>query len=154
MKKNRKKMKKYLEIWNNYGILRLFLTWDCIHTDHQPTIELAQKIKHGGTEGEKAREKLVTSNLRFVVSVAKQYQHQGLALSDLINEGNIGLMKAADKFDETRGFKFISYAVWWIRQSVLQAISEQGRMVRLPLNVEGVLIPASTRPCSLAKTRR
>ena len=82
---------------------------------------------------------MVTSNLRFVVSVAKQYPHQGLALSDLINEGNIGLMKAADKFDEARGFKFISYAVWWIRQSVLQAISEQGRMVRLPLNVEGVL---------------
>lgn len=128
-------------ITNRDQTLGSYLTWIAKFPllNIEEEIELAQKIKRGGTEGEKAREKLVTSNLRFVVSVAKQYQHQGLALSDLINEGNIGLMKAADKFDETRGFKFISYAVWWIRQSVLQAISEQGRMVRLPLNVEGVL---------------
>lgn len=97
-------------------------------------IELAQKIKKGGREGERAKDKLVTANLRFVVSVAKQYQHQGLTLTDLIDEGNIGLIKAAQKFDETRGFKFISYAVWWIRQSILQAIAEQSRIVRLPLN--------------------
>jgi len=100
-------------------------------------IELAQKIKKGGREGERAKEKLVTANLRFVVSVAKQYQHQGLSLTDLIDEGNIGLVKAAEKFDETRGFKFISYAVWWIRQSILQAIAEQSRIVRLPLNQVG-----------------
>ena len=97
-------------------------------------IELAQKIRKGGPEGERAKEKLVTANLRFVVSVAKQYQHQGL-----IDEGNIGLIKAAQKFDETRGFKFISYAVWWIRQSILQAIAEQSRIVRLPLNQVGSL---------------
>lgn len=102
-------------------------------------IELAQIIRKGGRAGERAKNKLVEANLRFVVSVAKQYQHQGLTLTDLIDEGNIGLIKAAERFDETRGFKFISYAVWWIRQSVLQAIAEQGRMVRLPLNVEGVL---------------
>ena len=100
-------------------------------------IELAQKIRKGGLEGERAKEKLVTANLRFVVSVAKQYQHQGLTLTDLIDEGNIGLIKAAQKFDETRGFKFISYAVWWIRQSILQAIAEQSRIVRLPLNQVG-----------------
>ncbi len=102
-------------------------------------IELAQKIRKGGMEGERAKEKLVTANLRFVVSVAKQYQHQGLTLTDLINEGNIGLIKAAQRFDETRGFKFISYAVWWIRQSILQAIAEQSRIVRLPLNQVGSL---------------
>ena len=102
-------------------------------------IELAQKIKKGGPEGERAKDKLVTANLRFVVSVAKQYQHQGLTLTDLIDEGNIGLIKAAQKFDETRGFKFISYAVWWIRQSILQAIAEQSRIVRLPLNQVGSL---------------
>ncbi len=102
-------------------------------------IDLAQKIKKGGPEGERAKEKLVTANLRFVVSVAKQYQHQGLSLTDLIDEGNIGLIKAAKKFDETRGFKFISYAVWWIRQSILQAIAEQSRIVRLPLNQVGSL---------------
>ena len=102
-------------------------------------IELAQKIKKGGREGEIAKDKLVTANLRFVVSVAKQYQHQGLTLTDLIDEGNIGLIKAAQKFDETRGFKFISYAVWWIRQSILQAIAEQSRIVRLPLNQVGSL---------------
>jgi RNA polymerase primary sigma factor len=102
-------------------------------------IELAQKIKKGGPEGERAKNKLVTANLRFVVSVAKQYQHQGLTLTDLIDEGNIGLIKAAQKFDETRGFKFISYAVWWIRQSILQALAEQSRIVRLPLNQVGSL---------------
>ena len=102
-------------------------------------IELAQAIRKGGLEGERAKERLVTANLRFVVSVAKQYQHQGLTLTDLIDEGNIGLVKAAEKFDETRGFKFISYAVWWIRQSILQAIAEQSRIVRLPLNQSGAL---------------
>lgn len=102
-------------------------------------IELAQKIRKGGREGERAKDKLVKANLRFVVSVAKQYQHQGLSLTDLIDEGNIGLVKAAEKFDETRGFKFISYAVWWIRQSILQAIAEQSRIVRLPLNQVGAL---------------
>lgn len=102
-------------------------------------IELAQKIRKGGRAGERAKEKLVNANLRFVVSVAKQYQHQGLSLTDLIDEGNIGLVRAAEKFDETRGFKFISYAVWWIRQSILQAIAEQSRIVRLPLNQVGAM---------------
>ena len=102
-------------------------------------IELAQAIRKGGREGERAKDKLVKANLRFVVSVAKQYQHQGLSLTDLIDEGNIGLVKAAEKFDETRGFKFISYAVWWIRQSILQAIAEPSRIVRLPLNQVGAL---------------
>ena len=102
-------------------------------------IELAQAIKRGGRDAERAKEKLVTATLRFVVSVAKQYQHQGLTLTDLIDEGNIGLIKAAEKFDETRGFKFISYAVWWIRQSILQAIAERSRIVRLPLNQVGSL---------------
>lgn len=97
-------------------------------------VELARRIKTGDR---KALEKLTKANLRFVVSVAKQYQNQGLSLPDLINEGNIGLLKAAEKFDETRGFKFISYAVWWIRQSILQAIAEQGSVVRLPLNQVG-----------------
>ena len=105
---------------------------ELLSTDEE--VELAQRIKKGDR---KALEKLTKANLRFVVSVAKQYQNQGLSLSDLINEGNLGLIKAAEKFDETRGFKFISYAVWWIRQSILQAIAEQSHIVRVPLNQVG-----------------
>ena len=105
---------------------------DMISADEE--VELARKIKHHEPE---ALDKLIKANLRFVVSVSKQYQNQGLSLPDLINEGNLGLIKAAQRFDETRGFKFISYAVWWIRQSILQALAEQARIVRLPLNKIG-----------------
>ena len=104
--------------------------------DAQEEVQLAQRIREGD---QAALEKLVNANLRFVVSVSKQYQNQGLTLGDLINEGNMGLIKAAKRFDETRGFKFISYAVWWIRQAILQAIAEQSRIVRLPLNRIGSL---------------
>ena len=111
-------------------------------------VELARRIKQGDAE---ALHKLVRSNLRFVVSVAKKYQGQGLTLSDLINEGNYGLMKAAGRFDETRGFKFISYAVWWIRQSILHALAEQSRMVRLPLNRIGTISKIRKTGASLSQ---
>lgn len=118
-------LEKYLQDISHEGLVSV-----------EEEIELARKIKKGDV---KALEKLTKANLRFVVSVAKQYQNQGLSLSDLINEGNLGLIKAAKKYDETRGFKFISYAVWWIRQSIMQAISEQSRIVRVPINQMGVM---------------
>ena len=118
-------LEKYLQDISHEGLISV-----------EEEIELARKIKQGDV---KALEKLTKANLRFVVSVAKQYQNQGLSLPDLINEGNLGLIKAAKKYDETRGFKFISYAVWWIRQSIMQAISEQSRIVRVPINQMGVI---------------
>lgn len=118
-------LEKYLQDISHEGLVSV-----------EEDIELARKIKKGDV---KALEKLTKANLRFVVSVAKQYQNQGLSLPDLINEGNLGLIKAAKKYDETRGFKFISYAVWWIRQSIMQAISEQSRIVRVPINQMGVI---------------
>lgn len=118
-------LEKYLQDISHEGLVSV-----------EEEIELARKIKKGDL---KALEKLTKANLRFVVSVAKQYQNQGLSLPDLINEGNLGLIKAAKKYDETRGFKFISYAVWWIRQSIMQAISEQSRIVRVPINQMGVI---------------
>ena len=116
---------KYLQEIGKYELISM-----------EEEVELAQRIKRGD---QRALEKLTKANLRFVVSVAKQYQNQGLSLPDLINEGNLGLMKAAEKFDETRGFKFISYAVWWIRQAILASLAEQSRIVRLPLNQVGML---------------
>ena len=118
-------LEKYLQDISHEGLVSV-----------EEEIELARKIKKSDV---KALEKLTKANLRFVVSVAKQYQNQGLSLPDLINEGNLGLIKAAKKYDETRGFKFISYAVWWIRQSIMQAISEQSRIVRVPINQMGVI---------------
>ena len=118
-------LEKYLQDISHEGLVSV-----------EEEIELARKIKKGDV---KALEKLTKANLRFVVSVAKQYQNQGLSLPDLINEGNLGLIKAAKKYDETRGFKFISYAVWWMRQSIMQAISEQSRIVRVPINQMGVI---------------
>lgn len=118
-------LEKYLQDISHEGLISV-----------EEEIELARKIKQGDV---KALEKLTKANLRFVVSVAKQYQNQGLSLPDLINEGNLGLIKAAKKYDETRGFKFISYAVWWIRQSIMQAISEQSRLVRVPINQMGII---------------
>ncbi|MCI5056517.1 MAG: RNA polymerase sigma factor RpoD/SigA [Flavobacteriales bacterium] len=123
--RNTKSLDKYLQDVNKEGMISA-----------EEEVMLAQKIKEGD---QNALDKLVRANLRFVVSVAKQYQHQGLTLPDLINEGNLGLIKAAQRFDETRGFKFISYAVWWIRQSILQALAEQARIIRLPLNQIGSL---------------
>jgi RNA polymerase primary sigma factor len=118
--RNEKSISRYFQEINKYPLISL-----------EEEVELTVRIRGGDTV---ALEKLVVANLRFVVSVAKQYQNQGLSFSDLINEGNVGLIRAATKFDETRGFKFISYAVWWIRQAIVQAVSEQTRIVRLPLN--------------------
>ncbi len=123
--RTKQSIEKYLEEIGNYSPL-----------SPEEEIELARRIRQGDTE---ALDKLVKANLRFVISVAKEYQGQGLPLQDLISEGNLGLIKAAQRFDETRGFKFISYAVWWIRQSILQALAEQSRVVRLPLNRVGAI---------------
>ena len=101
-------------------------------------VQLAQAIRCGGREGERARQRLIEANLRFVVTVANQYHQHSMDLADLISEGNIGLIKAAERFDDTRGFKFVSYAVWWIRQAILQAVSEQGQTIRMPLNQQGL----------------
>ena len=114
-------------------------------------VELTQTMKRGGPKGDRAKEKIIQANLRFVVSVAKQYQNQGLSFNDLINEGNMGLIRAASRFDETKGFKFISYAVWWIRQAILQALAEQSRVVRLPLNKVGALNKISKTRAILEK---
>ena len=101
-------------------------------------VQLAQTVRHGGKEGERAKQRLIEANLRFVITVANQYHQNNMELIDLISEGNIGLIKAAERFDDTRGFKFVSYAVWWIRQAILQAVSEQGQTIRLPLNQQGL----------------
>ena len=101
-------------------------------------VQLAQAIRRGGKEGERARQRLIEANLRFVITVANQYRQNNMELADLISEGNIGLIKAAERFDDTRGFKFVSYAVWWIRQAILQAVSEQGQTIRMPLNLQGL----------------
>ena len=114
-------------------------------------VKLSKLIKKGGRKAERAKDRMIRANLRFVVSVAKQYQNQGLGFSDLINEGNMGLIKAATRFDESKGFKFISYAVWWIRQSILQSLAEQSRVVRLPLNKVGVLNKVSKTRVFLEK---
>jgi len=114
-------------------------------------VSLTQTMKKGGPKGAKAKERIIQANLRFVVSVAKQYQNQGLSFNDLINEGNMGLIRAASRFDETKGFKFISYAVWWIRQAILQALAEQSRVVRLPLNKVGALNKISKTRAILEK---
>ncbi len=132
--RNTDSLNKYLVDINRYPLL----------TPEEET-DLAEQVKLGGRQGREARDQLVKSNLRFVVSVAKQYQHRGLGLTDLIDEGNIGLLRAADKFDPTRGFKFISYAVWWIRQSILQALAEKSRTIRLPLNQVDALTKISNQ---------
>ena len=120
-------LEKYLVEIGHYPLLTV-----------EQEVELAQEVRKGGKTGEQAKQQLINCNLRFVVSVAKQYQRYGLPLTDLINEGNIGLIRAAERFDETRGFKFISYAVWWIRQSIMQAISENSSLIRIPLNQSGI----------------
>lgn len=126
--RNTLSVNNYLRELNRYPMLSI-----------EEEVLLSQKIRKGGKEGEKAKKRLVEANLRFVVSVANQYHQKNMELSDLISEGNIGLIKAAERFDDTRGFKFISYAVWWIRQSIIAAISEQGRMVRIPLNQQALI---------------